>query len=151
MRISNAKKNKPVLLGFQGENNAVMVRFDVTGWQEAYGTGTFSLYNQRPTEPVGYPCYSITVEDGILSWLVQNADVAIAGDGFVQLTYTVGESVAKSEQYNTLVLSSINYGPIPEPVPDWVWEVRSAVAEAIAIAESIETATLEQIDEALYS
>ena len=151
MRVINAKRGKPIILGYQGENGAVSVRFDVSGWEEAYGTGIFSLTNQRPTEPVGYPCSAISVEDGVLSWTVSNTDVSVAGDGFVQLTYTVDENIAKSEQYNTLVLGSINYGPVPTPAPDWVWEVRSAVAEAIAIASSIETATISQIDEALYS
>lgn len=154
MRIIQANKNKPIALGFQGENDAVTVQFDVKGWADLYGAGYFTLLNQRPTESVGYPC-TVTVADEVVSWVVSYTDVFIEGTGHVQLTYTVGEKLAKSVQYFTLVRKSINVGEVPEPVPDWFYQIEEEVAEAKDIAQecldSVEVATNAQIDAALYS
>ena len=87
MRIIQANKNKPIALGFQGENDAVTVQFDVKGWADLYGAGYFTLLNQRPTESVGYPC-TVTVADEVVSWVVSYTDVFIEGTGHVQLTFT---------------------------------------------------------------
>ena len=95
MRIVQAKKNKPIYIGWQGENEVVTVQFDVSGWSDLYGNGTFTLINQRPTETVGYPC-TVTVADNIVSWVVKAVDVFIEGNGHVQLTYTVNGQIAKS-------------------------------------------------------
>ena len=131
MRTINARKNIPVPLGFQGENEAVTVRFNVKGWEEAYGSGTFSLVNQRPTEPAGYECDAITVEDGILSWVVSDLDVSIAGDGHVQISYQVGDVIAKSEQYFTIVFKSINSEYIPAPTPTYDIATNAEIQEAL--------------------
>ena len=146
-RVIQAFPNKVLKIGFQGENDALEVQFDVKGWDDLYGEGTFSLMNKRPTETTGYPC-SVTVADDVLTWKVLNADVAITGNGRVQLVYTVGNKVAKSVQYFTEVFSSVVSGDVPPPVPDWVWTVRNELAEMEA---QIQVATNAQIDAALYS
>jgi len=155
MRIVQAEKKKPLIIGWQGENEVTQVQFDVSGWKDTYGTGTFSLLNQRPTETIGYPC-TVTEEDGIVSWVVKDVDVAKEGTGHVQLTYTVGETLAKSEQYFTLIRKSINVSEeIPEPYPDWFADVMVQVNEAKEIAQecldAVAVATNAQIDAALYS
>lgn len=155
MRVITAKKNKPLIIGWQGENEVTKVQFDVSGWKDTYGTGTFSLLNQRPTETIGYPC-TVTEEDGIVSWVVKYVDVFKEGTGHVQLTYTVGDTLAKSEQYFTLIRNSINVSEeVPEPVPDWFYEVSAQVVEAKNIAQecldAVAVATNAQIDSALYS
>lgn len=154
MRVITAKKNKIIPLGFQGENGVVTVQFDVTGWADLYGSGTFSLMNQRPTETIGYPC-DVTVADEIVSWVVDSNDVYIEGNGRVQLTYTVDSKIAKSIQFFTLVQKSIGVGAVPEPVPDWMDEMREEISEANAIAQecldSVVVATNAEIDSALYS
>lgn len=142
MRIIQARRNKVIQLGFQGENGVVTVQFDVKGWADLYGAGTFALMNQRPTEEIGYPC-SVTVENNVVSWIVGSADVFIPGNGRCQLSYTVNNKIAKSVQFITSVYKSIGVGDVPDPAPDWVQDVLNAVA-------SINVATTEQIDSALY-
>lgn len=153
MRIVTAKKNKVIPLGFQGENGVVTVQFDVSGWSDLYGSGTFSLMNQRPMETIGYPC-DVSVTDDIVSWLVSNNDVYIDGHGRVQLTYTVDSKVAKSVQFITLIQKSIGVGAVPEPVPDWMEEMRQEIAAAATLAQecldSVQVATNPEIDAALY-
>lgn len=142
MRIIQARQNKVVPLGFQGENGVVTVQFDVSGWAELYGAGTFRLMNQRPTENVGYPC-AVSVDNNVVSWVVGSAEVYYAGNGRCQLDYTVNQKVAKSIQFITSVYPSVGAGPVPEPVPDWVWEIRESIA-------SLQIATDSEINSALY-
>ena len=150
MRIVQAKRNKPIYIGWQGENEVVTVQFDVSGWSDLYGNGTLTLINQRPTETVGYPC-TVTVADNIVSWVVKAVDVFIEGNGHVQLTYTVNGQIAKSIQYFTFIQRSINVGEIPDPLPDWFAEVQAEIDEIFALLDSYEIATNAEIDSALYS
>lgn len=153
MRVVTAKKNKIIPLGFQGEHDVTTVQFDVSGWADLYGEGTFSLMNQRPTETTGYPC-TITEEDEVVSWVVDNNDVFIEGEGRVQLTYTVGQNIAKSIVFLTRVLKSIGVGEVPDPAPDWMEEMRQEIAAATELAQecldSIQVATNAEIDAFLY-
>lgn len=153
MRIVTARKNKIIPLGFQGEHDVTTVQFDVSGWADLYGEGTFSLMNQRPTETMGYPC-TISEENEIVSWVVDNNDVFIEGNGRVQLTYTVGQNIAKSIVFITRVMKSIGVGEIPDPAPDWMEEMKQEIAEATEIAQecldSVQVATNPEIDAALY-
>lgn len=104
-------------IGRVGENDACMVLFPVAGWKEMYGDGTFSVYNQRPEELMAYPVdaeYNDETEE--VSWAVKSEDVAIPGNGFVQLIYTVDDVVAKSIIYKTTVAKSLNWSSVvPEP------------------------------------
>lgn len=147
MRIIQALPNKLLKIGFQGENDALAVTFDVDGWADLYGQGTFALMNQRPTETTGYPC-EVTLDGDTVTWVVSNPDVAIPGNGRVQLTYTVGSVIAKSIQFCTEIYRSIGSGDVPPPVPDWVWQVRDEIAQ---IEGQVQVATNAQIDAALYS
>ena len=143
MRIIQAKKNKPIYIGWQGENEVVTVQFDVKGWADLYGSGVFTVMNQRPTETVGYPC-TVTVSNEVVSWVVKDVDVYIEGNGRVQFTYTVDGHVAKSVQFITTIQKSINVGDIPDPLPDWF-------AEVMEYIEQLQIATIPEIDAELYS
>lgn len=142
MRTIKARKDKIIPLGYQGENEVVTVQFDVSGWRDLYGSGTFTLMNQRPTEGFGYPC-TVTVENEVVSWVIKAVDVYIEGNGLCQLTYTVNNAIAKSVQFITSVRKSVGVGDVPDPVPDWVQEIQEAIS-------TIEVATIAQIDSALY-
>lgn len=150
MRIIQAQKNKPIYIGWQGENEVVTVQFDVSGWSDLYGAGTFTLINQRPKETVGYPC-AVTVSDNVVSWVVKEVDVYHEGNGHVQLTYTVNDQIAKSIQFFTIIQKSINVGDIPDPLPDWFNEVQVKIQECLDAVAAIEVATNAEIDSALYS
>lgn len=147
MRIVQANKNKPLFIGRQGENEVTTVQFNVEGWADLYGSGTFTLTNQRPGESYGYSC-SVTVADEVVSWVVDDADVYIAGEGHVQLTYTVDDQIAKSEIFFTRIQKSLSIGEVPDPAPDWASEVMTELARLEAL---FDIATTAEIDSALYS
>lgn len=147
MRIVQANKNKPLVIGRQGENEVTTVQFDVSGWATLYGEGTFTLTNLRPTESLGYAC-TVTVADEVVSWVVKSTDVYIAGEGHVQLTYTVGDQIAKSVIYFTRVQKSLNSSEVPDDPPDWAADVLSELARLEAL---FDIATTAEIDSAIYS
>ena len=95
MRYVKAQEGTIILLGRQGENEVVTVQFDVSGWAEMYGEGTFKLAHQRCRDGDGYE-RTTTLNGNTLEWLITNVDVAYAGRGTLQLTYTVGDAVAKA-------------------------------------------------------
>ena len=72
-------------LGVQGENEALQVQFDVAGWSELYGAGTYSLRLLRPGESIPYEAEASTSGERVL-WNVTETDTAIRGMGEAQLS-----------------------------------------------------------------
>ena len=136
MRYVKAQDGVVIQLGRQGENEVVTVQFDIKGWAEEYGTGTFTLVHQRCKDGDGFE-REITVDGDVLSWLITNVDVAYAGNGVLQLTYTVGDAVAKSAMFYTKVLPSLDASEeVPDPWKPWVDEVLEARDDAEDAAEN---------------
>ena len=136
MRYVKAVEGEVIPLGRQGENNILTVQFDVSGWEEEFGVGTFTLVHQRCMDGDGFE-REITVADNKVSWLITNVDVAYAGKGLLQLTYTVDEAVAKSVIYTTKVEKSLDAtAKVPDPWKPWVDEVLEASDEAVEAASS---------------
>ena len=133
MREVVATSRLPIPLGKQGENKTTIVKFPVAGWAEIYGNGTFSLLHQRNGDSAAYPCV-VTVSDNIVSWEVTNADVYNAGEGRVQLIYTVDDKIAKSVVFDTFVTPSLDAGSVPEPTPEWIENVFQSASDAEAWA-----------------
>lgn len=134
------KPNSTVCLGRQGENRARRMVWPniVAEYAGFYGDGTFTLAAQRKGDAAPYPV-AITVEDGSVVWVVSDSDTAIPGCGKCELTYFVGGTVAKSQTWTTLTLSSITAQELsdpPEAQKSWVDQVLQAGALAIADATS---------------
>ena len=73
MRIVN-EANK-IVIGYAGENEAVNVLFDVEGWDELYGSGSFTLLNRRPGETQAYPVEVIQEDEEIIGQSTQNVEM----------------------------------------------------------------------------
>lgn len=140
MREVIADKRSITALGRQGENEATAVKFSISGWEEQYGEGAFELLNQRPSESTPYTC-SITVDDEYVTWIIQLSDVAKVGHGKCELTYVVDGTVAKSIQYATCVLESIEGGgTVPAPYESRIHDLIEASANVSVNAERAEEA-----------
>ena len=130
--VANPKITIPI--GRQGENEAVLVKFPIAGWDRLYGPGSFELVNIRPTENEPYIC-SITEDDYFIYWIVQSADVAIVGHGRCELTYVVNGTVAKSIMFGTCVLKSIEgSGEVPPPYES---RIHDLIEAATSIKEDV--------------
>ena len=123
MRYVEAKKCEVIPIGRQGENEVETVQFDVSGWAEEYGDGTFTLLHQRSRDTAPYEC-PIVVDGETVNWTVRNTDTAYGGLGEAQLIYTVNEAVAKSVIFETKTHNSLDGDVVlPDPYDDWLKEI----------------------------
>lgn len=93
-------------LGRKGENAARQVVFDLRLWRAAYGDGAVSLCAKRAGDAEPYPC-GVTQDEDTAVWVLRAADVDKPGWGNVQLSYYVGDTLAKSQTWRTLVAPSL--------------------------------------------
>ena len=93
-------------LGRKGENVARQVVFDLRAWRATYGDGAVSLCARRAGDAEPYPC-GVTQDEDTAVWVLRAADVDKPGWGDVQLSYYVGDTLAKSQTWRTLVAPSL--------------------------------------------
>lgn len=93
-------------LGRKGETLARQVVFDLRAWRAAYGDGAVSLCARRAGDAEPYPC-GVTQDEDTAIWVLRAADVDKPGWGDVQLSYYVGDTLAKSQTWRTLVAPSL--------------------------------------------
>ena len=142
MRIIKACPGSTIPLGRQGENLAAQVQFPcVEAWQQLYGAGNFQLVAQREGDANPYPVL-VTVEDGAVCWNVTNVDTAVVGYGKAELQYYVGETLAKSVIFETLVANAMGAsGDVPDPYETWFQQLLQAAEDVIeAVQETTEQA-----------
>lgn len=118
-------------LGKAGENDAVTVVFDVERILSEYGdAGTFRLLNRRAGEDGEYPA-GITRKGDKIHWTVGAMDNACPGRGECELQYYFGNTILKSESWDTRVLPAI--GTRTEAPAFWTtWEEQILSAQANA-------------------
>ena len=142
MREFNACECTEIKIGRTSENDAEVVRFNVSGWPDLYGSGgAFVLVHRRPNEEQPYVCAASVAEDGWLEWVIQAADVEITGKGEAQLTYVINNTVAKSVIFTTRISRSLGQpGELPEPYENMIEELIEAAANITIDAYRAETA-----------
>lgn len=134
-----------IRLGKQGENKVLQViwRGIVPEWEEKYGTGEFQLAVRRNQDTAPYIA-NIELDGGDIVWTITSAETARVGDGECELTYTVGDSIAKSQIWTITVCESLTgQEPVdpPEPAKNWVDVVIKSASDAKQSAtESAESA-----------
>lgn len=134
-----------IRLGKQGENEVLQViwRGIVPEWEEKYGAGEFQLAVRRNQDTAPYIA-NIELDGGDIVWTITNAETARVGDGECELTYTVGDSIAKSQIWTITVCESLTgQEPVdpPEPAKNWVDVVIKSSSDAKQSAtESAESA-----------
>ena len=109
-------------IGKNGEGDALRVTFPVVGeWEALYGAGgVWTLNVQRHGDALAYAAQDFKIEDGAAVWVVTDADAAIVGEGRCELTYKIGDTVAKSRTYSFRVDRSLTgSGDVPDPVKGW--------------------------------
>lgn len=135
MREVQAVLNEDIHLGRRGENLATCVTFDVSEWQGA-GEGTVHLLHQRNGDMHPYPC-AITVENGVVTWIITASDVEFAGRGKAELQYLDGEVCIKSAVFTTKTLRALGRAGEEPPAPHegWVHKVLEAAGDTEGWAE----------------
>lgn len=123
-----------IQLGKQGENEVLQViwRGIVPEWEEKYGAGEFQLAVRRNQDTAPYIA-NIELDGGDIVWTITSAETARVGDGECELTYTVGDSIAKSQIWTITVCESLTgQEPVdpPEPAKNWVDVVLKSSSDA---------------------
>lgn len=130
-------------LGRRGENLARQVVFDIRDLESLYGSGNVEVIYQRPRDAQPYPL-AVHMDGTLATWDVTATDTAMSdGYGKCELRYYVGETLAKSKIWRTLVDSAMDTptdtAP-PEPEQGWVDQVVAAGAAAQQAADRAEEA-----------
>lgn len=143
MRKVIAHSAMRIPLGKQGENNAVRVVWPEIAekYTKLYGKGRFELVVVQKGQ--AYPAV-VNVDGPDLVWDVLAADVATVGAGSLELIYYVGDTIAKSQTWETVVVASKSAEGTtepPEPEKNWVDLVLKSSSDAKqAATESAESA-----------
>lgn len=135
-----------IYLGKKGENLAREITFtDPLEWAELFGPGVVQLVNMRPDDTSPYPV-ELTMQDGCAVWAVTAADTGKVGRGSCELRYYVGDVLAKSRTWNTIVEASISDDLTDPPAPQqgWVDKVLQAGTDAQEAAKRAEDAAVRQ-------
>lgn len=133
MRTVVVRNGSRILLGKQGENNAVRVVWPEIAekYTKLYGDGRFELVVVQKGQ--AYPAV-VNVDGPDLIWNVLTADVATVGAGSLELIYYVGDTIAKSQTWATFVevsKSAEGTAEPPEPAKNWVDKVLKAGQAAV--------------------
>jgi hypothetical protein len=136
------KPGAVIPLGREGENNARRIVFDLKPFEEVFGPGVAQLIVRRSGEGVPYPV-ALELEGSHVAWTVNSADTAIPGRyGEAELRYMVGDTLAKSERWQTTVIDALGTPSEtpPEQQQGWLDKVLSAAAkveEAEAVVREV--------------
>lgn len=142
--VNIGKKQQPLLLGRQYENNATEFKFDCSAFVSVYGKGTPSLYGKRPGDSTPYLITTITTsQDGSgISWAVSSYDTANPGAGQVELRWATedGDTSARPLLFRTGILSGLGETDAEsEEIKSWldslVDDVKDSLSDALTEAK----------------
>lgn len=165
VEVDVSKRANTLLIGVQGEINAQVFNFDISSWIEEYGSGgSASIDLQRPGEKTAYT-KGLTIANGVATWIVDDVDNAIAGQGLAQLVYVPGgnNKKTKTATYVTITERALDeqIGDVPDPYKSYLdaaraiySEISAALIEAArheAAAEEAQQAAEAAADDAAHS
>lgn len=106
--INKSIKDNRLILGKQGEVDAVSIKLNVSVFLQRYGKdGYFIIKHQRCGDSQPYVVASTNLHNNILSWNVDNTDNAKAGIGKAEVIYFYGDGNCKSQTYDTLTFGEL--------------------------------------------
>lgn len=110
----------PIKLGHTGENEAVRVAFSLVPFKEEFPGGRPALLVKPPKGGNAYPV-ALTSEGDTAYWTVTAADTAVAGFGQCELQWYAGDTLAKSDKFDFIVVPALEAGAEPPDEPSKRW------------------------------
>lgn len=110
----------PIKLGHTGENEAARIAFTLAPFEEAFPGGTPALLVKRKGDSAAYPV-TLTVEGLTAYWTVTSADTDKAGFGQCELQWHLGDTLAKSNKFDFIVVPALEAGAEPPDEPSKRW------------------------------
>ena len=128
-----------ITLGRRGENEVTQVVVDFSSWVEEFGAGVITLIAMRSQDTSAYPVV-LSLDGNTATWNVTSTDTAYKGSGRAEYIYIVGEQIAKSVVFNTVVMQDIGEPSEtpPDPYEEWLERLTDLGAETEAHAQAAE-------------
>ena len=138
-RIVTAEPGQIIYLGYQGENLARKIVFDVSAFQKTYPEGRIELLAQRKGDALPYPAARTILDGEHLIWILTDADTAKKEYGKCELCCHVNGKLAKTEVWTTFTMPALctaaespessaqtqHLPKIGENRTWWIWDERS--------------------------
>jgi hypothetical protein len=131
LNIGSLPASYGIVLGRRGETEATQIIFDVSSLVSAYGDGSAVLMVKRPTDTDAYPAVIERVDDTVV-WTITTTETEHKGSGKCELFWYIGEALAKSIVFRTVVMEDIGavVSDPPDPYESWVDSLTALGAEA---------------------
>lgn len=133
MYLIEKRPGEHLFIGFEGENKARKVIFDLSDWEKRYGgEGRVELLYRRPGDTAPYPVALERVGRRV-AWTVTATDTANPGPGGrAELRYILGDILVKSESSQVTVSAALEgTGKVPDPPgQSWLDQVLQAADRA---------------------
>lgn len=110
----------PIPLGRTGENEAARIAFTLAPFEEVFPGGTPALLVKRKGDSAAYPV-TLTVDGLTAYWTVTSADTDKAGFGQCELQWYLGNTLAKSNKFDFIVIPALEAGAEPPDAPSKRW------------------------------
>lgn len=110
----------PIPLGRTGENEAARIAFTLAPFEEVFPGGTPALLVKRKGDSAAYPV-TLTVDGLTAYWTVTSADTDKAGFGQCELQWHLGDTLAKSNKFDFIVVPALEAGAEPPDAPSKRW------------------------------
>ena len=107
-----------VVLGRCGENNVLQIRINIQILIDKFGEGNAVLVHQRSQDDIPY-LVPIERDGNEIVWTVTSGDTAYPGNGKCEIRWMVGDAIAKTVIYKTIVRPSLTGESTPEPSHNW--------------------------------
>lgn len=144
---ANSVYDRPIRIGYEGENIVTAITFNLAMWIDEFGTGAAVLLVQRNGDSNAYPV-PLTIENGSATWEITSTDCAKTGRGAIQIAYTAGEQVKKSPIFTIVCAASIEGSDTPpDPYESWLADLTELTATTETNAQRAEDAA-ERAEEA---
>ena len=130
-------------IAYQGENDRMQVRFDISDIMAEFPGGVAALTVRRPGDTEAVASNSAVLDGTDLVWTVSAWECERQGFLYAQIVYSAGETVAKTKIYRFSVSESLitSVDPEPDDWADWVGELMTAAAATQAAVDSYDAMT----------
>lgn len=142
----------PIKLGHTGENEAVRVAFSLVPFKEEFPGGQPALLVKPPKGGNAYPV-TLTVEGDTAYWTITAADTAVAGFGQCELQWYAGDTLAKSDKFDFIVVPALEAGTEPpdEPSKRWFDAIQAQIGDLSNLTTKAKDNLVAAINEAARS
>nr|DAQ51729.1 MAG TPA: hypothetical protein [Caudoviricetes sp.] len=142
----------PIKLGHTGENEAVRVTFSLVPFKEEFPGGRPALLVKPPKGGNAYPV-ALTSEGDTAYWTITAADTAVAGFGQCELQWYAGDTLAKSDKFDFIVVPALEAGTEPpdEPSKRWFDAIQAQIGDLSKLTTKAKDNLVAAINEAARS